>query len=381
MHPADRRLRGALAAGQDHAALATLAPAADGVSAWARDVDAVFARSWLPACHASEVPEVGWRRAALGAHEILVTRGADGLRAYANACPHRGARLLDVPACADAALRCPVHRMTFDPDGVLRSAPHSASFGAVAPALRLRPVRLTVWAGLVFVCLDPDAPPFADTLGPELADLPALAELDALVVHARTERPTPHGWRLAVEGGLENLHLATLHPRTVGPTLDVPASVTVRSARHSAVLAPYRPPSLYDAEGPFGRAAEAAGAARITPPGGVLEGVNLTAFVWPNLSLSITPYTVWVIAAWPDSPTTCRMDHLTLGAPARDAEAAAHYARVHAATAAIMDEDVAAMCAIQAARRDAAPTQPLSGHEVRVAWFREALADAHRVVA
>src|SRR5690242_2584069 len=58
-----------------------------------QEIEQVFKRSWLFACHDSEVAEPGsYMLLDIPFAPVLVARGQDGvLRAFLNACRHRGA--------------------------------------------------------------------------------------------------------------------------------------------------------------------------------------------------------------------------------------------------------------------------------------------------
>ena len=91
---------------------------------------------------------------------VFVIRAKDGtLRGFHNVCRHRAGPLVGEGAGHCNALRCKYHGWLYDTDGALRKAPglelgkdiEAAEFG-------LHPVRVGVWNGLVFACLEPDAP-------------------------------------------------------------------------------------------------------------------------------------------------------------------------------------------------------------------------------
>ena len=58
---------------------------------------------------------------------VLVVRGDDGeLRAFQNACRHRGSALCEGTGTGLAEIRCPFHRWTYDLSGRLREVPVAA---------------------------------------------------------------------------------------------------------------------------------------------------------------------------------------------------------------------------------------------------------------
>jgi glycine betaine catabolism A len=143
-------------------------------------------------------------RADVGA--AIVARGPDGVaRAFANACRHRGTRLVDAP-CAAKALVCPYHGWTYDLTGALIHVPHLAAFPGLAPAGRgLVPRPLVERHGLVWLGDDVDG-----YLGEIGADLAALA-LDRHVLWQRARGVRRCNWKLVIEAFLDGYHIRVLH--------------------------------------------------------------------------------------------------------------------------------------------------------------------------
>ncbi|HMV69212.1 MAG TPA: SRPBCC family protein, partial [Myxococcota bacterium] len=245
--------------------------------------------------------------------------------------------------------------------------------GGGLDGVRLREVRCERWAGLWMVCFDDDAPPLA--AGARLDAVAREHRMDDLAVIARTETVVACSWQLGVEGGLENLHLPVLHRRSGGHALDVDRATYEVHGEHSLVVAPYRPADLYAPTGPFGRAIAAAGVELLTPVGSNAARENTTALLFPHVSLSFVPHHLWVMVMQPIGPAAALQIHLTLALPPRDEDARRLLGVTHAAIAAVLAEDVAILEGLQSnLGRGLAPPIPLSDHEIRVAWFRDALA-------
>ncbi|HBO81897.1 MAG TPA: ring-hydroxylating oxygenase subunit alpha, partial [Cupriavidus sp.] len=60
---------------------------------FAREMDHLYAASWVYLAHESEIPEPNdFRQAWLGTREVIVTRDEEGqIRVFSNRCSHRGA--------------------------------------------------------------------------------------------------------------------------------------------------------------------------------------------------------------------------------------------------------------------------------------------------
>ena len=88
------------------------------------------------------------------------------LRGFHNVCRHRAAALLEQGSGSCNALRCPYHGWSYAEDGSLVGL---ANFGD-DPELDLSeyglfPIRVEVWRGLIFVCLDDQALDLSSWLG------------------------------------------------------------------------------------------------------------------------------------------------------------------------------------------------------------------------
>jgi methanesulfonate monooxygenase subunit alpha len=138
----------------------------------------IFGRTWIIACHESEVP---------GAHDyrtfrhpagpqLVVVRGEDGVpRAFFNICPHRGNVLVHEPAGNARVLTCIFHSWTFDCRGNCTGiARRKEGYqDRLRPAdVGLRAVRCQVgYGGFVWVNLDDQAAPLTDFIGDALGIL------------------------------------------------------------------------------------------------------------------------------------------------------------------------------------------------------------------
>ncbi|MBX5468158.1 MAG: Rieske 2Fe-2S domain-containing protein [Firmicutes bacterium] len=138
---------------------------------WALEQERVFPRTWQFLGHESEVPVPGAFVTRWMVHDpVLVVRGEDGeIRAFLNACPHRGTLLCTADAGTQAAFTCPYHGWTFDAQGALIGVAlaHQVWGTELCRAeWGLKPIpRLERYQGLLFGTLDPAAPPLVEYLG------------------------------------------------------------------------------------------------------------------------------------------------------------------------------------------------------------------------
>lgn len=182
---------------------------------FAAERERVFGRHWQYVGHVGDVAEPGSISVGTaGVIPVLLTRDQEGtLRAFVNACRHRGARLVDEP-CARATVQCPYHAWTYGLDGSLMAAPRAdAEPGFAKDELGLAPLAVDTWGPFVFVNPDREAGPLADVLG-ELPELVASAgiDVDAMRFHSRATSSYQANWKICAENFLECYHCQTAHP-------------------------------------------------------------------------------------------------------------------------------------------------------------------------
>lgn len=176
------------------------------------DLEAIHARSWLMAGLECEVPTPGSYLALnLGEWPVLIVRDRAGtIRAFHNACRHRGSILCEAGHGSAPRLVCPYHRWTYDLNGSLLAAGRMAD-DFDKKDYPLKPIALKRVAGAMFICLSDDPPEFdefaarfAEYAGPmNFTDL-KLAATDLMVEQAN--------WKLVMENGRECYHCPTGHP-------------------------------------------------------------------------------------------------------------------------------------------------------------------------
>jgi phenylpropionate dioxygenase-like ring-hydroxylating dioxygenase large terminal subunit len=145
-----------------------------------------------------------------------VVRAEDGrLRAFENACRHRGRRLLAGAGHLEGRrIRCPFHGWVYDLDG---ACVHVFLAEEFAPALRravdlrLVEVRVDTWGGFVWINLDPEASPLREAIGPAARFLDAAA-LDRMGVLWHKVVELPINWKAALDAFLESYHVPHVHP-------------------------------------------------------------------------------------------------------------------------------------------------------------------------
>ncbi|MFG2309266.1 aromatic ring-hydroxylating dioxygenase subunit alpha [Streptomyces sp. NPDC048566] len=181
----------------------------------------IFEKSWQLVCHESDLPGPGARLSATAAgRDVLVVRTEDGsLAAHLNACRHRGTRLVTEPEPSGKAIRCPYHGWTYKLDGTLVGAPEARQIPCLdKPKLGLHRVKVETFLGFVFVNLDLDAVPLAESCAGLVEAVGHYADADLVPVGKdRIHRIPPDGeqhanWKVIVDNYLEGYHVPVAHP-------------------------------------------------------------------------------------------------------------------------------------------------------------------------
>ncbi|MFI5200206.1 MAG: aromatic ring-hydroxylating dioxygenase subunit alpha, partial [Candidatus Limnocylindrales bacterium] len=145
---------------------------------------------------------------------LVIVRARDGvLRAFYNVCQHRGTAVVEEQCGKAVRFQCPYHAWIYDLDGKLIRAKHTEDLDDFSfDTFGLRPVRLAVWQGFVFVSLDPDGPELTDFL----ADLvPHWNRFDfgALRSAKQVRYEVGSNWKFIGENYSECYHCPGLHPQ------------------------------------------------------------------------------------------------------------------------------------------------------------------------
>ena len=149
---------------------------------------------------------------------VIVVRSKDGIKAYHNACRHRGVPLAsqgEVGNCKTQGFICPFHGWRWNADGenTFVYGDHMFSQAQLDKAdLALKPCRVETAIGCAFVNFDDDALPLREALGPQI---------EALEMHGignlRSEwwysTILPANWKVAMEAFMEGYHVMRTHPQ------------------------------------------------------------------------------------------------------------------------------------------------------------------------
>jgi phenylpropionate dioxygenase-like ring-hydroxylating dioxygenase large terminal subunit len=182
------------------------------------EVERMWSRTWQLACREDELPDVGdqFVYEVPGGRSVLLVRvEPDVIKAYWNACLHRGTTLRGEPGYAPE-LRCPFHGWAWNLDGSLKGLHCPWDLPHVDPKrMRLPELNIARWAGFVFVNPDLDAEPFEEYSDPLIKHWERWP-LSEQVKVAHVHKLLNSNWKVAMEAFLEGYHAPTTHPQGMG---------------------------------------------------------------------------------------------------------------------------------------------------------------------
>jgi phenylpropionate dioxygenase-like ring-hydroxylating dioxygenase large terminal subunit len=179
------------------------------------EVERLWKRVWQFACREEDIPNVGdYYIYEITRLSFIVIRTESGIKAYPNACLHRGRRLKDYDgSCSE--IRCAFHGFAWALDGNLIDVPARWDFPHVeTDEFHLPEVRTGVWKGFVFINPDPDAEPLADFVR-DLDEQFATWDLENAYKEAHVAKVINANWKIAQEAFCEAYHVNATHPQVM----------------------------------------------------------------------------------------------------------------------------------------------------------------------
>lgn len=184
---------------------------------FALENEKVWPHVWQMACRLEEIPELGdYVEYTILDKSVIIVNTRNGVKAFHNACRHRGVRLATGPGnCKSAGFICPFHGWRWNTEGE-----NTFVFGkqVFSPELldkaeiNLVPCRIDFWAGCAFINFDNDAPGLRESLGP-VADRLDARNVDKLKMDWWFGTVLPTNWKLAMEAFQEGYHTMKTHPQ------------------------------------------------------------------------------------------------------------------------------------------------------------------------
>ena len=186
---------------------------------YSREINELWPQMWQMACRMEQIQNVGdWVEYSNLGKSVIVTRTASGVRAYHNACRHRGVQLVPSEGhgnCKTQGFICPFHGWRWNGEGKNTFVYGRHMFDERQldeNDLKLRECRTEEALGCVFINFDDAAPSFADTIGPVLGRLEKKGQSGQ-----RAEwwfaTEVPANWKIAMEAFMEGYHVMRTHPQ------------------------------------------------------------------------------------------------------------------------------------------------------------------------
>ena len=185
------------------------------------ELEHVWPHVWQMATRLERIPEVGdWVEYQNAGQSVIVVRTESGVKAYHNACRHRGVPIAggkgnDHGNCKQSGFVCPFHGWRFNMDGenTFVYGKHLFSERQLKPDdINLIPCRVETAIGSAWINFDDDAPSLRESIGPLLDRLEAHN-----VGQLRSEwwfgTVLPANWKLAMEAFMEGYHVMKTHPQ------------------------------------------------------------------------------------------------------------------------------------------------------------------------
>ncbi|MFT7214841.1 MAG: phenylpropionate dioxygenase-like ring-hydroxylating dioxygenase large terminal subunit [Granulosicoccus sp.] len=271
-----------------------------GISVWKQPVEsywsieryeaeiALLRRLPIVFCLSAMLPNKGSyiARKAAGT-PLLVVRGDDGkVRAFINACRHRGMQVATDKGCAKSFV-CPYHAWTYGLEGELRHIPGHAGFpGVEREDNGLVEVSALEKGGLVYVNQS------------ESIDLASIEDIpdffsDQQIYFDQSEYFDDANWKLLAETTMEGYHIKSLHKKSFYPYGLDNTTVVENFGSHSRVIFPFK------------RIEKLRGRARKDQH---LNGMITSVYqLFPNVAISVLSKHSTVTIFEPISPTRTQM--------------------------------------------------------------------------
>jgi nitrite reductase/ring-hydroxylating ferredoxin subunit len=188
------------------------------------EYERLWTRTWQFACREEHIPEVGdYHVYDVGPYSFIVTRVAENdIRAYFNACLHRGTKLRASGTEGRASeFQCSFHGWSWNIDGSNKSITCPWDFPHVDTAkLTLPEARVETLGGFVWINMDRQAPTLAEYLGPEALAHISAWKLENRYIALHVQKRIPANWKLTIEAFQEAYHVIITHPQVAVSNAD-----------------------------------------------------------------------------------------------------------------------------------------------------------------
>jgi phenylpropionate dioxygenase-like ring-hydroxylating dioxygenase large terminal subunit len=181
------------------------------------EAEHLWTHVWQMACRLEEIPEIGdWVEYEILDQSVIVVNTKNGVKAFQNACRHRGVRLaMGHGNCKTEGLICPFHGWRWNMEGINtfvfgRHVFDEANLEKVE--LNLIPCRVEIWGGCAFINFDENAASLLECLKPAAEKLDP-RNVDKLKLEWWVSSILPANWKTAMEAFMEGYHVMRTHPQ------------------------------------------------------------------------------------------------------------------------------------------------------------------------
>ena len=178
----------------------------------------LFPRVWQIACRLEEIPNPGdFVTYDIGDDSILILRtDASTIKAHFNVCQHRGRQLKEGCGNTGDMIKCPFHGWRWNLDGSLQRVKARQNWdgcpGFDDATLALKSIQTDIWAGWVWINMDPDCEPLRDYLAPVPQFLDGFLLENLRFNWYKTVR-LPCNWKTVLDAFSEGYHTEATHPQ------------------------------------------------------------------------------------------------------------------------------------------------------------------------
>lgn len=188
------------------------------------EYERLWTRTWQFACREEHIPATGdYYVYDLGPYSFIITRTEDqGIKAYYNACLHRGTKLRASGTQGRASeFKCSFHGWSWNIDGSNKTIVCPWDFPHVDPAkISLPEARVETLAGFVWINMDKDAPTLREYLGKEALEHIEAWKLEDRYIALHVQKRIPSNWKLTIEAFQEAYHVIQTHPQVAVSNAD-----------------------------------------------------------------------------------------------------------------------------------------------------------------
>lgn len=178
----------------------------------------LWLNAWQAAARLDEIPNAGdYSVYDIGKQSVIIVRvDQASIKAYYNACPHRGTALADESGSFEKSrIICPFHGWRWDLDGCNQYVLERQQFrdGKLQPDdVALKEIAVEIFAGFVFINFSKEPRAFSEFIAPVAQLLEDLA-IGEMHHYWWKSVVAPSNWKVAVEAFLEGYHVPATHPQ------------------------------------------------------------------------------------------------------------------------------------------------------------------------